>query len=77
MTGLTLLDAGVVKACSNLTVGMLADRFGRRALHITGWTLGFALPLMVIFSKNWGTVVAANVFLGAQQGMAWSSAIFM
>ncbi len=31
---------GVVKACSNLVSGVLADKYGRKKVLITGWLIG-------------------------------------
>ena len=72
-----LVSFGAVKAVANLMTGMLADRVGRRFMHALGWAFGILLPIMVIAGKNWATVVAANVFLGVQQGLSWTSAVLM
>lgn len=72
-----LVSFGAVKAVCNLIAGMLADRLGRRFMHALGWAFGILLPIMVIVGKNWATVVAADVFLGVQQGLSWTSAILM
>ena len=72
-----LVSFGAVKAVCNLITGMLADRIGRRFMHATGWGFGILLPVMIIAGKNWPTMVAADVFLGVQQGLSWTSAVFM
>lgn len=72
-----LVSFGAVKAICNLITGMLADRIGRRFMHATGWGFGILLPVMIIAGKNWPTMVAADVFLGVQQGLSWTSAVFM
>lgn len=72
-----LVSFGAVKAVCNLITGMLADRLGRRFMHALGWGFGILLPVMIIAGKNWPTMVAADVFLGVQQGLSWTSAVFM
>lgn len=72
-----LVSFGAVKAVCDLIVGMLADRIGRRCMHAVGWAFGILLPVMIIAGKNWPTMVAADVFLGVQQGLSWTSAVFM
>lgn len=72
-----LVSFGAVKAVCNLITGMLADRVGRRFMHALGWAFGILLPVMIIAGKNWPTMVAADVFLGVQQGLSWTSAVFM
>ncbi|DBB03474.1 TPA: hypothetical protein ACH3X3_010828 [Trebouxia sp. C0006] len=72
-----LVSFGAVKAVCDLIVGMLADRIGRRCMHAVGWAFGILLPVMIIAGRNWPTMVAADVFLGVQQGLSWTSAVFM
>ena len=38
---------GVVKALSNIASGMLADRFTRKAMLVTGWVIGLPVPFML------------------------------
>lgn len=68
---------GVAKALSNLVAGSLADRVGRKRLLVLGWLLALPVPLLIGLAPNWGFVVAANVFLGASQGLAWSMTVVM
>lgn len=68
---------GVAKAVSNLAAGGLADRVGRKRLLVAGWLLALPVPLLIAVAPNWGFVVAANVFLGASQGFAWSMTVVM
>jgi MFS family permease len=72
-----LVAFGVVKAFSNLAAGHLSDRFGREPVLVAGWL--FALPVapMIIWAPSWSWVVAANVLLGANQGLAWSTTVNM
>ncbi|HEY6030796.1 MAG TPA: MFS transporter [Gaiellaceae bacterium] len=68
---------GIAKALTNLAAGTLADRAGRRRLLITGWLLALPVPLLIGLAPSWGWVVAANLFLGANQGLAWSMTVVM
>jgi MFS family permease len=68
---------GLAKALSNLVAGGLADRFGRKRLLVAGWLLAAPVPLLIGLAPSWGWVVAANVFLGASQGFAWSMTVVM
>lgn len=68
---------GIAKAVSNLVAGGLADRAGRKRLLVTGWLLAFPVPLLIALAPSWWFVVAANVFLGASQGLAWSMTVVM
>ncbi len=68
---------GFSKALTNLAAGGLADRVGRRRLLIAGWMLALPVPLLIGLGPNWGFIVAANLFLGASQGLAWSMTVVM
>jgi MFS family permease len=68
---------GFTKALGNIMVGMLSDRFGRRASHVVGWGFGLVLGIVLITADSWAELVVADVFLGAQQGFTWTSNIFM
>jgi MFS family permease len=68
---------GLAKSFTNLGAGALAERVGRRRLLIIGWALALPVPLLVGVAPSWGWVVAANVFLGLNQGLAWSMTVVM
>ncbi|MFH5885590.1 MFS transporter [Halalkalibaculum sp. DA3122] len=68
---------GVVKALSNFYAGALADRIGRRKLLITGWLFALPVPFMLMYAGSWSWIIAANVLLGINQGLAWSSTVVM
>ena len=75
---LTFIAAfGLTKAAVNLIAGTLADRYGRRPVLIAGWLVGIPVPLMLMFAPSWGWIVAANVLLGVNQGLAWSVTVIM
>jgi MFS family permease len=68
---------GIAKALSNLAAGGLADRVGRKRLLVIGWLLALPVPLLIALAPSWGWIVAANLFLGANQGLAWSMTVVM
>lgn len=68
---------GLVKAVTNLAAGPLADRVGRRRLLVLGWLVALPVPLLVGLAPAWWVIVVANLFLGANQGLAWSMTVNM
>jgi MFS family permease len=68
---------GVVKALSNLLSGVLADNVGRKKVLVAGWLIGVPVPFMIMLAPSWGWIVAANVLLGVNQGLAWSMTVLM
>jgi MFS family permease len=74
---LFVLAFGVTKALSNLAAGALADRYGRKPVLVAGWLAGLPVPLLLIWAPEWGWIVVANVLLGINQGLAWSSTVIM
>jgi MFS family permease len=68
---------GLVKAGANLAAGWLADRYNRRSVLLLGWGIGLPIPALILWAPSWSWIVAANVLLGANQGLTWSSTIIM
>ena len=68
---------GLTKAVANYYAGAWANRVGRRNLLLIGWGLGLPVPLLLLWAPSWGWVIAANVLLGLNQGLAWSSTVVM
>jgi MFS family permease len=69
-----IVSFGVVKALANLFAGRLSDRIGRKGVLVAG---GLPVPLLIIFAPSWGWVVFANVLLGINQGLCWSTTVIM
>ena len=72
-----LVSFGVVKAIANLFAGHLSDRLGRKRILIAGWLFGLPVPLIIMFAPSWGWIVFANVLLGVNQGLCWSTTVIM
>jgi MFS family permease len=68
---------GIVKAVTNYYTGALADRFGRKKLLVAGWIAGIPIPFMLMYAPGWNWIIAANVLLGINQGLTWSSTVLM
>jgi MFS family permease len=68
---------GITKALTNYFTGALANKFGRRNLLIVGWLFAIPVPFLLMFAPDWNWIVAANVFLGINQGVTWSSTVVM
>jgi MFS family permease len=72
-----LLAFGVTKAVANLAAGAMADRFGRKPVLVAGWLIGLPVPVLIILAPTWGWIVVANVLLGLNQGLTWSTTVIM
>lgn len=68
---------GITKAIANYLAGTFSDRYGRKPVLLIGWLFAVPVPLMLIWAPNWGWVVAANVLLGINQGLTWSTTVVM
>ena len=68
---------GVVKAITNYYTGTLANKFGRKKLLVAGWIIGIPIPFILMFAPSWSWIIAANVLLGINQGLTWSSTVVM
>src|SRR5258708_6050061 len=72
-----ILAFGAVKAATNFFAGTASDRYGRKPVLVAGWLIALPSPLLLIWAPSWGWIIAANVLLGASQGLTWSTTVIM
>ena len=72
-----ILAFGATKAATNFFAGTWSDRYGRKPVLLAGWLAAIPVPALLIWAPQWGWVVAANVLLGVNQGLAWSTTVIM
>jgi MFS family permease len=72
-----VLAFGATKAATNFFAGTLSDRVGRKPVLVSGWLIGVPVPLLLIWAPSWSWVIAANVLLGVNQGLTWSTTVIM
>jgi MFS family permease len=72
-----IIAFGVTKALTNLAAGPLTARHTRKNLLVAGWAAGLPVPFMLAWAPAWGWIVAANVCLGANQGLTSSMVVNM
>lgn len=72
-----IIAFGVIKAFSNYFAGALANKIGRRNLLIIGWLFALPVPFILLYAPNWNWVIFANVLLGINQGLTWSTNVLM
>ena len=72
-----IIAFGVTKAFTNYFMGKWANRIGRKNLLVIGWLFALPVPILLIFAQNWNVIIFANVLLGINQGLAWSSTVIM
>ena len=68
---------GLAKSLTNLGAGAFASTVGRRRLLIVGWAFALPVPFLIAVAPTWAFIVAANVLLGINQGLAWSMTVVM
>ena len=68
---------GLVKAILNLFAGKISDKWGRKNVLILGWLFGIPVPIILLLAPDWNWIIIANVFLGINQGLAWSMTVNM
>ena len=72
-----IVGFGIVKALANLLAGRLSDRIERKRILVAGWLFGLPVPFLIIFAPSWSWVVLANLLLGVNQGLCWSTTVIM
>jgi len=70
-----VVSFGFVKGILNLVAGRLSERIGRKKVLLLGWLGALPIPFMILYASSWGWIVAANVFLGINQGFAWTMTV--
>ncbi|MBT8268317.1 MAG: MFS transporter [Bacteroidia bacterium] len=68
---------GITKAITNYFTGALANKMGRKKLLVIGWIFAIPVPFLLMYAQNWNWIVFANVLLGINQGLTWSSTVVM
>jgi MFS family permease len=68
---------GAVKAVSNLLARRFSDQIGRKRILVLGWVIGLPIPFIIIWAPAWNWIVLANVLLGINQGLCWSTTVIM
>jgi MFS family permease len=72
-----IVSFGIVKALANLFAGRFSDRIGRKQILVVGWLFALPVPFLIIFAQSWGWIVLANLLLGVNQGLCWSTTVIM
>ncbi|MEU9717159.1 MFS transporter [Streptomyces sp. NPDC047976] len=68
---------GATKAVTNFFAGTWSDRYGRKPVLIAGWLIALPVPAMLAWGPSWGWIIAANILLGINQGLTWSTTVIM
>ena len=68
---------GISKALTNYYTGVFANKIGRKNLLVIGWLIAFPVPLILIYATSWNWIIIANILLGINQGLTWSSTVVM
>jgi MFS family permease len=72
-----IVSFGITKALTNLFAGFFSDKYGRKGLLVLGWLFGLPVPFLVIYAPSWNWIVIANILLGINQGLCWSTTVVM
>ncbi len=72
-----ILAFGATKAATNFFAGTLSDRHGRKPVLVAGWLVALPIPFLLMWAPTWGWIIFANVLLGVNQGLTWSTTVIM
>lgn len=72
-----IIAFGISKSLSNYAVAQLSKKFNRKTILIIGWIAALPVPFLLMYAPGWNWVIAANILLGINQGLAWSSTVIM
>ena len=68
---------GISKAIANLMMGKLTNHITRKQVLVIGWFVALPVPFLLMYAHSWAWVIAANILLGINQGLAWSTTVIM
>ncbi len=72
-----IMAFGITKAVSNYSVAKLSKRFNRKQILMAGWFVALPVPFLLMYANSWSWIIVANILLGINQGLAWSSTVIM
>ncbi|TCJ12148.1 MFS transporter [Flaviaesturariibacter flavus] len=72
-----IIAFGATKALFNLVTRCLMKRYSRKAVLILGWLAALPVPFLLMYAPAWTWILLANVLLGINQGLAWSTTVIM
>ena len=72
-----IVSFGLVKAIANLFAGRISEHWGRKKVLVVGWLFALPVPAIILLAPSWSWVVLANVLLGINQGLCWSTTVIM
>lgn len=72
-----IMAFGITKAISNYSVAKLSKRFNRKQILMAGWWVALPVPFLLMYADSWAWIIVANILLGVNQGLAWSSTVIM
>lgn len=68
---------GITKALANYFAGRFAQKYGRKNMLVLGWLFALPVPFILMMADSWNAIVYANVLLGINQGLTWSTTVIM
>jgi MFS family permease len=68
---------GFSKAATNYMAGAFSEKWGRKAVLVAGWLIGLPVPLLLMRANSWNGILWANLLLGVNQGLTWSTTVIM
>ena len=72
-----IIAFGTSKALFNLFTGKLTKWFTRKQILTLGWIVALPVPFLLMFGNNWSWIIIANILLGINQGLTWSTTVIM
>ncbi len=72
-----IIAFGTSKALANLLMGKLTQYITRKQVLMMGWIVALPVPFLLMYANSWNWIIVANILLGINQGLAWSSTVIM